>query len=172
LGNFRGRFQPNFTSRKKDDQWEHETPTPVVAAVTQPPPKKIKPRRARVPQRRMTETEKMLWPHLDHLAPGRSRFRKWEMVGSHVADFVCHQTKVVIRLDGIHHGLAGLREADAAQAAWQKEGYQVLRFWNAEVLGRIEVILDTIQAALVSAHRDGPDAVLPNPIPSPSGRGA
>ena len=33
----------------------------------------------------------MLWPHLDHLAPGRSRFRKWETVGSHVADFVCHQ---------------------------------------------------------------------------------
>jgi very-short-patch-repair endonuclease len=107
----------------------------------------------------------MLFPHLDHLAPGRSRFRKWEMVGSHEANFACHQTKVAIRLDGTQQGLAGLREAEAARAAWQERGYRVLHFWNAEVVGQIEVVLDTIQAAL----RDGPGAVLSTPVSSALG---
>jgi very-short-patch-repair endonuclease len=110
----------------------------------------------------------MLFAHLDHLVPGRSRFRKREMVGSHEATFACHQSKVAIRLDGPHQGIAGLREAEAAQAAWREEGYRVLRFWNAEVVGQIEVVLDTIQAAL----RDGSEAVPSTQVSSaPRARG-
>ncbi|GBE05101.1 hypothetical protein BMS3Abin10_00721 [bacterium BMS3Abin10] len=70
------------------------------------------------------------------------KFRRQEPVGKYIVDFVCFDRKVVIEVDGGQHAEEG---ADKERDKWlNKEGFQVLRFWNNEVLlnpgGVLEVI--------------------------------
>jgi very-short-patch-repair endonuclease len=44
----------------------------------------------------------------------------------------------------------------------QADGYRVLRFWNNDVLGNVEGVLEEIQRAMTTT---------PTPIPSPQGGG-
>ena len=73
---------------------------------------------------------------------------------------VCGKTKLtpnassgaicVVELDGSQH--AENLEYDVRRDRFLKSaGFQILRFWNNDVMGRTEEVLDTIYAAL---HRD------------------
>jgi very-short-patch-repair endonuclease len=93
-------------------------------------------------------------------------------IGPYIADFVCHRAKLVIEVDGAQHGYPREAQADEARTRWLvSQGYQVLRFWNHEVFGQIEVVLDTIHAALYTASPAGVGAGTPTPSPSPQGGG-
>jgi very-short-patch-repair endonuclease len=75
--------------------------------------------------------------------------RRQAPIGSFVVDFVCHEAKLVVEVDGSHHGTAPYAGHDDRRTlALTADGYRVLRFWNREVLQGIEVVLDTILAAL------------------------
>ena len=49
-------------------------------------------------RRQMTKEERHLW--YDFLRYCTPRFRRQEIIGSYIADFYCHQAKLVIELDG------------------------------------------------------------------------
>lgn len=54
--------------------------------------------------------------------------------GPFFADFLCRELGLVVELDGFSHDVAP--ERDVRRDAWMAEqGYTVLRFTNAEVLG-------------------------------------
>jgi very-short-patch-repair endonuclease len=75
--------------------------------------------------------------------------------------FVCIERKLIIELDGSQH--AENQTADSARSEYLKEkGYQVLRFWNNDVLVRGEAVLDAILSYL---NED-----TPSPQPSPPRR--
>jgi len=62
-------------------------------------------------------------------------------------DFVCFKTQLIIEVDGGHHALQ--KEKDLKRTAWLKqEGFQVIRFWNNDVLENIEGVLDSIRDTL------------------------
>lgn len=94
-----------------------------------------------------------------------------------VADFVCHHSRLVIEVDGGQHGTDEGRAADKKRTEWlERQGYRVLRFWNHEVMAQIEVVLDTLYAALYIPSSDGArlderSAHTPTPSPSPQGEG-
>ena len=98
-------------------------------------------RRARSLRRDMTEAERKLWTRLRNRQLENVKFVKQFPIGPYVADFAARSLGLVIELDGGQHG----EGKDAARTRLIEEhGYRVLRFWNNDVMGNIEGVLDTI----------------------------
>jgi len=69
-------------------------------------------------------------------------------MGKYIVDFICHEKKVIIELDGSQH--AAQEEYDQQRTAWlESEGYKVIRFWNNDVWQNIEGVLQVIGSALI-----------------------
>jgi len=103
--------------------------------------------RARRLRRDMTEPEKRLWNRLCDNQLGGRHFRRQVPLGDYIADFCCLRPKPVVELDGETH--VEISAAEARRARWLRgEGYQVLRFWNNEVMENIEGVLAQIARAL------------------------
>jgi len=65
-----------------------------------------------------------------------------------VVDFLCRERNLVVEVDGGQHAES---ESDKVRdACLASEGYRVLRFWNSDVLGNIDGVLQTILASLNS----------------------
>ena len=66
-------------------------------------------------------------------------------VGAYFADFLCRELKLVVECDGISHDC--LVEEDARRDRWfAQQGYRVLRFTNAQVLGDAVGVAEVIRA--------------------------
>ncbi len=120
---------------------------------------------ARALRKTLTEPEKRLWWHLRHRMPlDGTHFRRQVPIGSYVADFCCIAARLIVEVDGGQHGTDAALDHDARRTAYlEAQGYRVLRFTNHEVMRSINVILDTLHAALAGA--------TPTPGPSPQGGG-
>ena len=96
-----------------------------------------------------TDVERKLWRALrESNLP--ERFRRQHPIGRFIADFACPARKLVIELDGGQHAMrAKADEARSQELA--RYGYQVVRFWNNDVIENIEGVIETIKRAL-----DGP----------------
>ncbi len=98
--------------------------------------------RARALRGNMTEAEKALWRVLRREQLG-VKFRRQVAVGPYIVDFLCHPAKLVIELDGGQHAEA--RGYDEKRSRFiEGEGFDVLRFWNNEVLENIEGVLQVV----------------------------
>ena len=92
-----------------------------------------------------TDAEARLWYHLWRVPIEGTHFRRQVAIGPYFADFACHQIGLVIELDGSQHAADGGLARDAARTSFlEAQGYQVLRFWNADVFDDIDGVLDTI----------------------------
>ena len=128
-------------------------------------------RRERAKQLRsnVTEPEKALWRALKRIPVYGSHFRRQVPIGPYVADFACLKARLLIELDGGHHSQDEIAATDEARTQWLvKEGYRVIRFWNAELTRNMNGVLDTIYAALYGSLQSEAVA-LPTP-PRPDGR--
>jgi len=128
-------------------------------------------RRARAKQLRSnaTEPEQALWRALKRIPVYGTHFRRQVPIGPYVADFACLKARLLIELDGDHHAQDDIVVKDEARTRWlEKEGYRVVRFWNAELTGNLNGVLDTIYAALYGSPQSEAVA-LPTP-PRPDGR--
>jgi very-short-patch-repair endonuclease len=94
----------------------------------------------------MTPQERRLWLKLRELnRMMATHFRRQAPVGPYIADFAEFGRCIVIEIDGGGHG--GAR--DRARDAWFKaEGFTVFRFWNAEVDGNIDGVMQLVLDAL------------------------
>jgi very-short-patch-repair endonuclease len=95
-----------------------------------------------------TDAERVLWQRLRHdIALTGSHFRRQAPVGPFIVDFASRKAKLVIELDGGQHDW---QQASNAMRTSRIEaaGYRVLRFWNHDVLGNLEGVLNEIQRAL------------------------
>jgi very-short-patch-repair endonuclease len=87
-----------------------------------------------------------------------------------VLDFVCLRRRLVIEVDGDQHGTDAALAYDIVRTNWlEAHGFRVLRFTNAQVMTEVEMVVDTIYAALTIG--DEPGRSPPTPIPSPRGGG-
>jgi len=103
--------------------------------------------RARELRREETEAERRLWSRLRNRQVGNAKFRRQQPIGDYFADFVCMRFKLVVEVDGGQH--AERPEYDAMRTAYMEDrGFRVLRFWNNEVLGDIDAVLDSILRAV------------------------
>ena len=118
-------------------------------------------RAARAMRRAMTPAEIRLWLRLSRRQLDGLRFRRQAPLGTYIVDFFCPERKLIVELDGDHHGYDFNIAADAERAAWlELQGQRVLRFANADVVSNIEGACAAISA--VALQR----APLPKKPPS------
>ena len=107
----------------------------------------ISTRRARTLRENMTETEQRLWLRLRRRQINGHKFRRQFPVGKYVADFVCLEARLIIEVDGGQH--AKQTGKDELRDKWlASQGFRVLRFWNNDVLGETDAVIETIVQAL------------------------
>ena len=103
---------------------------------------------ARRLRRNPTDAERRLWQLLRHRQLEGLRFRRQAPVGVYVLDFVCFEAALVVEVDGGQHAMEK-KAADERRSAWlESQGFRILRFWNNDVLGNPEGVIETIRAAL------------------------
>ena len=118
--------------------------------------------RAREMRADPTKAERRLWWHLRHrLAVPGMHFRRQARLGRYIVDFVSHDARLIIEVGGGQHDAQSPRDVERTRFL-QAEGYRVLRFWNNEVLGNIDGVLQLIQGEITTT---------PTPDPSPQGGG-
>jgi very-short-patch-repair endonuclease len=126
--------------------------------------KRLNVERARRLRKDMTDVECLLWHHLRNRRLLGHKFRRQHEIGSYIVDFVCTEERLVVELDGSQHA-DQVGYDDRRTCYLQSQGYRVLRFWNNDVLTKIESVLEVMVAAMA---RPGPS---PQPSP-PRGEGA
>ena len=93
--------------------------------------------RARTLRQNMTDAERQVWQILRAQQMKGHKFRRQVPIGRYVADFVCHEARLIVEIDGGQHDRSSLREAERS-GFLQNEGYRILRFWNSEVLANLD----------------------------------
>ena len=82
--------------------------------------------RARDMRAHMSLPEVMLWEELRGQRLLGLRFRRQHVLGPYIADFYCHELRLVVEVDGVSH--AARREHDEARDRRMREfGFTVLR---------------------------------------------
>ena len=120
--------------------------------------------RARELRRNATTAETKLWSVLRGGALDGHKFRRQQRLGPFYGDLVCQAQRLVIEIDGDTHAQTELYDARRT-AFLEREGYQVLRFTNAEVMTNIEGVAAVIRASLAPSpsHSAAPSGPLPLP---------
>jgi len=104
-------------------------------------------KRAKQLRKDMTDAESFLWARIRRRQIHGFKFRRQQMIGPYIVDFVCLEKKLVVELDGGQHVQS--QGYDVQRTKWlQAQGFGVLRFWNHQVLTEIDATLQVIANAL------------------------
>jgi very-short-patch-repair endonuclease len=108
--------------------------------------------RAKSMRSEMTDAEAALWKQLRaHRLKGLS-FRRQAPMGSFIVDFVCHEHRLIIELDGGQHANERQARNDRMRQTWlNAKGYRILRFWNSDVLRHRQSVLATITETIAQS---------------------
>jgi very-short-patch-repair endonuclease len=102
---------------------------------------------ARQLRKRPTDSELKLWSALRQRQLDGFKFRRQVPLGEFIADFACMSERLIIEVDGGQHDAD--RKKDDARTAWlNARGYRVIRFWNNDVLGNLDGVVQTILTVL------------------------
>jgi very-short-patch-repair endonuclease len=110
-------------------------------------------KRARRLRGNLTDAEQVLWRELRRHQLGW-RFRRQFPIPPYVVDFVCIEARLIVEADGGQHSLAG--DHDQRDAALQRQGWRLLRFWNNDILTNGDGVLQSIADALGDPHPNPP----------------
>ena len=112
--------------------------------------------RAREMRNAPTDAERLLWYQLSAKKVAGTRFNRQVPVGPFICDFIARNIKLIIEVDGGQHDWNA--EADQRRTNFlEAQGYKVIRFWNNDVIERIEGVVQEIERVI---------ADMPSPDPS------
>ena len=95
-----------------------------------------------------TDTEKYLWKYLRGRQLEEFKFRRQHPIGKYIVDFINLERKIIIEVDGGQHLE---NKKDKLRDKWlEEQGYEVLRFWDNEVITNIEGVMESIRKKLYS----------------------
>jgi len=104
--------------------------------------KSVMRQRAKNLRKQSTDTEIHLWYYLRANRLGY-KFKRQVPIGNYIVDFVCLEKRLIIELDGGQH--SDNQKYDMDRTAWLDErGFEVLRFWNHDVLQQTESVIEII----------------------------
>jgi very-short-patch-repair endonuclease len=99
---------------------------------------------AKILRDNMTTCEKLLWEKLKQKQICRLRFRRQHPIVFFIADFYCHEARLVIEIDGDIH-IQQREHDDGRSAEMEKNSIKVIRFTNSEVENNIEEVIKIIE---------------------------
>jgi very-short-patch-repair endonuclease len=167
VGYLRGKrqefFSPAYWATYEGDAWRRRTPHPALRATFSRKGRRGQPTReqeimtthhrlippgatsrARMLRAQETDAERALWRLLRGRRLESIKWRRQFPIGAYVVDFVCFEHRLIVECDGFQH--AG-SQRDVARDAWLRaQGFTIARFWNHEILGERESVLNTILA--------------------------
>jgi very-short-patch-repair endonuclease len=110
-----------------------------------------------------TPAEERLWTMLRDRRLAAFKFRRQVLIPPYIADFVCLERRLIIEADGSQHAES---DYDVRRDAFLRGNrFEVLRFWNNDVLANAQGVFEAIFAALATPH----PARLTASRPSPAG---
>jgi very-short-patch-repair endonuclease len=98
---------------------------------------------ARTLRQHSTKAEKLLWSRLRGRRFDGIKFKRQVPIANYIVDFVALDLKFIIEVDGGQHDERADRDAERTRVL-EEWGYHVVRFWNNDVLGNIEGVLEAI----------------------------
>ena len=116
---------------------------------------------ARKLRQQSTDTERLLWKHLRAHRMAGYKFKRQVVIEPYIVDFACLEARLIVEADGGQH-LEQVEDDLKRSRFLESLGYKVMRFWNHEILGDINTVLEQVHGYLIEA---------PSPQPSPEGRG-
>ncbi len=120
--------------------------------------------KARFMRKSMTLEERIVWSQLKELDI-KGHFRRQVPIGKYFADFAHLGAKIVVEIDGSQHGHPkGITHDIHRTVFLESIGFQVLRFWNCDVLSNKDEVIATILSTL--SMRQSPH---PKSLPAASG---
>ena len=91
-----------------------------------------------------TEAEKIIWFMIRNNQLGY-KFRRQQPIDHYIVDFICFEKRLIVEIDGGQHN----EETDRERSDYlHKQGFEILRFWNNDVIENKEGVFETIQSKL------------------------
>ncbi len=102
---------------------------------------------AKALRRQMTKEEAKLWYQFLRLY--KPRFHRQYVIGNFIADFFCHNAKLVVELDGSQHCTPEEIEYDQKRTDYlQSQGLTIMRLSNLDVMRQFERVCEAIDMAV------------------------
>ena len=105
-------------------------------------------------RRNATPQEKHLW--YDFLSKYEVRFQRQKAIDNFIADFYCHQAKLIVEIDGSQHYTKEGKEKDEFRTE-KLEGYdlKILRFTNYQVDTNFKGVCEYVDIVVKASLREG-----------------
>jgi cyclase len=99
-------------------------------------------------RRDMTATEKIIWDRVCKNQLG-VRMRRQHPIWKFIADFYCHEVKLIIEIDGNIHLRSENKEYDISRDIILKDfQIEILRFTNDEVINETDLVIKKIKETI------------------------
>ena len=100
---------------------------------------------AEILRNNMTYAEKIIWERLCNKQLG-VRIRRQHPIWIYIADYYCHELKLVIEIDGGIHLKKENREYDIDREVTLNEfGIEIIRFSNDQITKKIDFVIEKIK---------------------------
>jgi len=97
-------------------------------------------------RKKMTVSERLLWDKIRNRRINGLKFRRQHPIHLYIADFYCHEKKLIIEIDGVIHKSDEIKENDQNRSAeLDRLGISVIRFTNEEILGNIDQVINNLK---------------------------
>jgi very-short-patch-repair endonuclease len=96
---------------------------------------------------KQTDAERNLWSKLRRSQLNGVKFRRQQPVGDYIVDFISFEKRLIIEIDGSQHIESTMNDSVRTEYL-ESQGYQVIRFWNTDIMQNIEDVIDEILITL------------------------
>jgi very-short-patch-repair endonuclease len=99
---------------------------------------------AKALRKNMTEAEKIVWGRVCKNQLG-IKIRRQHPIDNYIADYYCHELKLVIEVDGgVHLSEENQQRDKTREAALNEHGIEIIRFTNEEISNQIDFVIEKI----------------------------
>nr|WP_231919827.1 vitamin B12 dependent-methionine synthase activation domain-containing protein [Salegentibacter salegens] len=100
----------------------------------------------------ISEAETILGDALDTGELKSYQFKRQQIIGDYIADFVCLEEKLIVEIDGLIHQLPEDKKNDEERTAWlKKHEFRVIRFNDDDIRSNLDSVLNKISRMLKKA---------------------
>jgi len=97
----------------------------------------------------MTEAETVLWNALRNGRLEGYKFRRQHPIKRFIADFYCHEARLVVEVDGeIHNEIYEMEYDEGRTYELSEYNIRVIRFTNSEILNSLKMVLNRLIAEI------------------------